>query len=434
MSTYTPIATQTLGSAASSVTFSSLPQNYTDLIVVIGSATFSANSTLYVQYNGDTGANYSSTVLSGDGSAASSSRTTSVNGAQIGAANGQSSTVMQTCIVNIQNYSNSTTNKTAISRWSRSDAEVSTTVSLWRNTNAITSIEIYGGYGNGTKNSNMQSGTTITVYGVAAGNSSAKASGGNIVTTDGSYWYHTFTSSGVFIPSQALTCDYLVVAGGGGGGGSAAGGGGGGGYRTSIGGTPLSLTTQTYSAIVGAGGVASTSLTAAGASGSNSSFSTISSTGGGGGGSYPDLAGLSGGSGGGGGYAYASGGAGNAGSYSPVEGYAGSVAFGGSGSDFVAGGGGGAGGAATTGNGANGATNSISGTSVTYAGGGGAAVGNNVAAKTGGTGGGGTGARRGTSSATSGTANTGGGGGGGDLSALTAGKGGSGIIIIRYAV
>jgi hypothetical protein len=165
--TYEPIATTTLGSAQSSVTFASLG-SYTDLILIVGSATFSANSSFYMQYNSDTGTNYSSIRLTGNGSAASSSRTTSVNGAQIGAADGQSSSVMQTCIVQIQNYSNSTTYKTAIARWNRSDAEVAATLSLWRNTNAITSIEIYGGFANGTKNSNMQTGTTLTLYGIAA--------------------------------------------------------------------------------------------------------------------------------------------------------------------------------------------------------------------------------------------------------------------------
>ena len=36
MSTYSPIASQTLGSAAASVTFSSIPQGYTDLIIISG--------------------------------------------------------------------------------------------------------------------------------------------------------------------------------------------------------------------------------------------------------------------------------------------------------------------------------------------------------------------------------------------------------------
>ena len=167
-STYEPIATSTLGSAQASVTFSSISGTYTDLILVIGSATFSADSSLYVQYNGDTGTNYSSTRLYGDGTDDLSSRTSSANAAQIGAGDGQSASVMQTCIVQIQNYSNTTTNKTAIARWNRSDAEVSTTVSLWRDTDAIDAIEVYGGFGNGTKNSNMQTGTILTLYGIKA--------------------------------------------------------------------------------------------------------------------------------------------------------------------------------------------------------------------------------------------------------------------------
>lgn len=168
-STYTPIATNTLSSAQASVTFSSLG-SYTDLVLVIGSATFTADSSLYLQYNGDTGTNYSSTRLygNGNGTSALSTRQSNVNGANIGAGDGMSASVMQTCIVQIQNYSNSTTYKTAIARWSRSDLEVSETVSLWRNTAAITSIEVYGGFGNGTKNSNMKTGTTLTLYGIAA--------------------------------------------------------------------------------------------------------------------------------------------------------------------------------------------------------------------------------------------------------------------------
>ena len=80
-----------------------------------------------------------------------------------------------------------------------------------------------------------------------------------------------------------LVVDYLVVAGGGSGGGgynNAGGGGGAGGYKTSIGGTALTLNLNTlYTATIGAGGTGAN----AGNIGSNSVFSTITSTGGGGG-------------------------------------------------------------------------------------------------------------------------------------------------------
>ena len=72
MSTYTPIARQTLGSAAASVTFSSIPQGYTDLVLVMN---LGAATSDYVQIvlNSDTANTlYSGTYLLGNGSSASS--------------------------------------------------------------------------------------------------------------------------------------------------------------------------------------------------------------------------------------------------------------------------------------------------------------------------------------------------------------------------
>jgi hypothetical protein len=75
MSTYTPIATQTLGSAAASVTFSSIPQGYTDLILVCSPvSTTGSNTFMWIRYNSDTGSNYSLTSMRGNGSTATSFR------------------------------------------------------------------------------------------------------------------------------------------------------------------------------------------------------------------------------------------------------------------------------------------------------------------------------------------------------------------------
>ena len=73
------------------------------------------------------------------------------------------------------------------------------------------------------------------------------------------YKVHTFTSSSSFIVTQEGSVDYLVVGGGGGGGksGRGGGGGGGGGYLTSN----TTVTPQTYTITVGAGGAASTATT-----------------------------------------------------------------------------------------------------------------------------------------------------------------------------
>ena len=436
--TYTELLKTTVGTATSSVTLSlSGISGYTDLVLVANCKnTTGATYGLLLQYNGDTASNYSTTLLWGNGSSASSFRyTTQYNGVFAGWAG---STNFSPYIINIQNYANSTTFKTTLTRSSDAGDRVGAMVGLWRNTAAITSINI-----SFEPTANIAVGSTFSLYGIAnADQGAAKATGG-IITEDSQYWYHTFGASGTFTPKQALTVDYLVVAGGGGGGNDSRGAGGGaGGFRTSAGtsganssaesvlslasGTPIAVT-------VGAGGASGTGGLAdsRGSSGSNSIFSTITSTagGGGGGGATTVANGLTGGSGGGGGgYYVGTGGAGT--SLQGLGGGAGTTN-----PNFGAGGGGGAGqvGAAGSGNnggaGGNGIASTIIGTSVTYAGGGGG--GSTSTGGAGGNGGGGAGGNSG-QPGLRGTTNTGGGGGGtGDGS--NAGAGGSGIVIIRYA-
>jgi hypothetical protein len=432
MSTYTPIASQTLSTSAPSVTFSSIPQGYTDLVLVFN-GTITSASLYRCQLNGDTGSNYSRTQLQGDGSSASAGNAANISTMQLGYIG---TTAQSNVITQFMNYSNSTTNKTVLSRNNNAADQVGAWVNLWRNTSAITSIVLSQASGD------FASGSTFTLYGIQVGQAAQKAQGGNIVTTDGTYVYHTFTSSGSFIPSQALTADYLVVAGGGGSdigtsGDQMGGGSGAGGMRCTVTGTggsgslesALSLSAgKSYSVIVGAGG-------AIGAVGANSVFATITSTGGGYGNS------ISGGSGGGG--RSISGGS-SGGTASPAnQGFAGGTGVLVFGSSAQAGGGGGAsiggtnavGGTNAGAAGGNGRATDISGSSVTYAGGGGGAGGASGGA--GGSGGGGTGIVGGATavSANNGTANTGGGAGGAyTVVSGTGAAGGSGIVIIRYAV
>ena len=444
MSTYTPIASQTLGSAAASVTFSSIPQGYTDL-VLIANRLSSALDNLSMQFNGDTGNNYSFTVLYGSGSAAGSARGSNTNNPYLDYYAASESTFPAPVILNIQNYANSTTYKTTLARGSNASRGVDATVMLWRSTSAITSILLKCHDG-----SNFTSGSTFSIYGIQVGQAAQKAQGGNIVTTDGTYVYHTFTSSGSFIPSQALTVDYLVVAGGGGGGGGyRSGAGGAGGLRCTVGATggggslesALSLTAKSYPVLIGAGGVGITN--ANGTSGGNSVFGSITATGGGyGGGSWDSgNAGGPGGSGGGGIGSSSTGGAGGTRTASPVQGFNGGSGY--SGALQCGGGGGGAGAigqnggsGGTDGDGGNGATTSISGTSTTYAGGGGGGNYGSGNVTIGGTGGGGAGGSGDSpyKDGVSGTVNTGGGAGGASGDGFKGGNGGSGIVIIRYAI
>ena len=433
MSTYAPIASQTVGSSIATVTFSNIPQNYTDLVIVSNGGL--ANSGGYaISFNGDTSSIYSRTFMQGNGSTASSGRGSNEYPLYV-TSNGAN----QTNIFNIINYSNTSTFKSFLSRGNGSASNTIGFVCLWRSTAAINRVDII------CPGTTFTSGTTFNLYGIASG--SPKASGGNTVVSDGTYWYHTFTSSGIFTPAAALSnIDYLVVAGGGGGGadsggGNGGGGGGAGGLRCTVGATggggslesKLSLTAQAYTVTVGAGGAGNTGVN--GVNGSNSVFATITSTGGGGGGYSPNngLAGGSGGGAGGGGTNLTGGAASPAG-----QGFAGANA--GITGRGTGGGGAGAVGNATAGGGVggiggNGVTTSISGTSVTYGGGGGG--GGTGTQASGGTGGGGTGSVDGSPRilGTNGSPNTGGGGGGGSYAPPLQGlSGGSGIVIIRYAV
>jgi len=251
-------------------------------------------------------------------------------------------------------------------------------------------------------------------------------------------FYPTTTTSGTIQLNKTTAITYLVVGGGGGGGGSSlgvsnGGGGGAGGYLTSTG---VMNGATSYSLQVGggsAGGVAG----AQGVNGTNSTLAvvsgTITATGGGGGGGT--TVGNSGGSGGGGTTTNTSGGSGTAG-----QGNNGGTGVSGGGS-----GGGGGGGASAVGtNGASGGTggagtvNTITGASITYAGGGAGGTSNASPVPAGGAGGGGSGGFNGgigSETGQPGTDGLGGGGGGGGYPSPTSfdgGKGGAGVVIVRF--
>jgi hypothetical protein len=158
--TYEPIATTTLGSAQSSVTFSSISGSYTDL-VLIASAKGSVNDRSFlVRFNSDTGSNYSGTYIIGLGSSASSSRYTSESSIRLGSV--ISNTNFDTYVVSINNYSNATTYKSLLSRENVSSIGVLALAGLWRSTNAITTINLLLNEGN------FASGSTFTLYGIKA--------------------------------------------------------------------------------------------------------------------------------------------------------------------------------------------------------------------------------------------------------------------------
>ena len=443
--TYVALDKVTVGTATPSITFTSIPQGYTDLVLVMSAATTHTLSTFpMVQFNGDTGSNYSVTELYGTGSAAGSARDTNTTSGWIGFDISLSNTVGDhTTIANFMNYSNSTTYKTWLSRANRASSALDyqgtdAVVGLWRSTAAITSMTVKNRRGG--VDYNFAVGSTFSLYGIKAEPvPTAKATGGTIYYGADGYTYHKFTSSGTFTPTVALTCDALVVAGGGGGGTNTGGGGGGAGGLLAF--TSQSLSATGYTVTVGAGGAGGTSLD--GTNGADSQFGALTLVKGGGGGAGANQtsprAGVTGGSGGGGSSGNTGNNPGAGGSATSGQGNAGGASTNSSG-----GGGGGAGAVGATGAtgvGGNGLNTYSTWATITssganngyYAGGGAGSWYPGGTGRAGGLGGGGTGGNYQGNTQTAGTANTGGGGGaGGGTSTINAQPGGSGIVIIRY--
>jgi hypothetical protein len=155
--TYTPIATTTLGSAQSSVTFSSISGSYTDIVMVCSLKATTGTPVMQIAINSDSGSNYSRTGMYGDGSSAYSFRESSQTILGILTID---ATNFSPAIIQFNNYSNTTTYKTILSRSGITYPAVQ--IGLWRSTSAITSIVA------STSSSTFVSGSTFSLYGITA--------------------------------------------------------------------------------------------------------------------------------------------------------------------------------------------------------------------------------------------------------------------------
>jgi hypothetical protein len=448
--------TVTAAGGQTAIEFTNIPQTYTDLLVKFSLRSARAGTWrdgMKISFNGST-SNFSYRMLevTGGGTPGSYSASDGMVG-NIPAATATAST-FGSFELYVPNYTSSTNKSYSGDSTQPNNDGTNQTLNmvagLWSNTAAITSLKITA------DNGNLVQYSTATLYGISRTTAQIKATGG-MVYEDDSYVYHLFLSSGTFTPTQNLSCDYVVVAGGGGG---AAGGSGAGGFKTSIGGSPLSLTANSSNTVtIGAGGTGATvsyNGSSGRTAGSNSVFASITATGGGPGGGYSGevsgggtIAALGGGSGGGAsyssgtsGYGLGTSGEGNNGGQDGFDG-----------TPYSAAGGGGAGAvgqnnqsSSVAGNGGAGTYNAItnavkvgelSGGNYYLAGGGGGGIyggAGSGTAGTGGLGGGGAGSNGATATTTgvNGTANTGGGCGGSSYNAAGR-QGGSGVVIVRYA-
>jgi hypothetical protein len=164
--TYIPLATVTLGSSASSVTFSSIPATYRDLVLVATARSTRADAIDYLapRLNGDSGANYNSAFMFADPN----------NVANAGSNTGQTyqadlvipgntagSGIFAVGIFQFMDYSATNKHKTTLSRGNQIGYPEAR-VARWANTAAVTSIVLSVPY----NSAQIAAGSTFNLYGI----------------------------------------------------------------------------------------------------------------------------------------------------------------------------------------------------------------------------------------------------------------------------
>ena len=165
-STYEPIASQTLGTATATVSFTSIAADWTDLVVSIqarGSNTNVGNTDFDMRFNGDTGTNYSRTWLYEDGVARSLRAANQGLLTPLYPPSSQATAnVFSADLMHIFSYANTNVYKTVLASGSTPTSYTIRSVGLWRSTAAINSIVFIA------RNTTFVSGSTFSLYGIKA--------------------------------------------------------------------------------------------------------------------------------------------------------------------------------------------------------------------------------------------------------------------------
>jgi hypothetical protein len=158
--TYTLIEAKTLASAVSSVTFSSIPQTYTDLKLVCSTRLVSGNfPDLNISFNGST-SNFTNKNILGSGASVTSGTDVRVIGFTEGTS--QTSSTFTNGEVYIPNYTSSNYKSFSADNVTENNATTAYShlvAGLWSDVSAITSITISAG-------ANFDSASTFYLYGI----------------------------------------------------------------------------------------------------------------------------------------------------------------------------------------------------------------------------------------------------------------------------
>jgi len=162
--TYTPIAIISGTGSSDTISFTSIPAIYTDLVLILNGSLSTGNNTR-MRFNNDSNTYYSMTVITGDGSGGSPAVGSYRDSGQTSFTYpGYYDAAMGMNIFNIMNYSNTSINKTFIQRNSKTSNQTQTAVGLYRSTSAINRVDIYTASG-----ATWTTSTKATLYGIKAG-------------------------------------------------------------------------------------------------------------------------------------------------------------------------------------------------------------------------------------------------------------------------
>jgi len=164
--TYTPIASIVVGTTTNSITFSSIPSGFRDLVIQGGVRSTRAASAedLFIQLNGDTGSNYTGVFMYGTDSGTTSSFTTNTTQFSIAtntAAATATSGLFTAFYGQIMDYSATDKHKTFLTR-NAAPTQVWAGAGRHSSTSAVTSFRLFYNIGN------FEVGSKISLYGIEA--------------------------------------------------------------------------------------------------------------------------------------------------------------------------------------------------------------------------------------------------------------------------
>ena len=166
--TYTLIASNTLSSSAASVTFSAIPNTFTDLVLraSVRNTVSSAGMNMKIEINGSTSSVYSETRLGGYNSTTFSDTTSNATTSEVGYVNGDTSTADTFSSVEIYIPSYTASQNKPFSSISALEQNATTNwfivayADLFRDTSAINSIKLK------PNSDNWKSGSSFFLYGI----------------------------------------------------------------------------------------------------------------------------------------------------------------------------------------------------------------------------------------------------------------------------